>query len=136
MLPELTAGYDYFSFGIRGFGLKRVAFHYSTKSDLAEAPDQIKLSMGGALRTAQQGGKADDSSPMRGELRDVMEISDEDDSGTYRTMYTVAIGDTVHVLDFFKKKATSGISTPKVDLDRILRRLKKVREEHANEPKR
>lgn len=115
--------------------MKKIAFHYSTKADLAEAPDPIKTSMGGALRTAQQGGKSDDACQMKGELRDVMEISDQDTGGTYRTMYTVAVGDTVHVLDFFKKKATSGISTPKVDLDRILRRLKEVREKHANESK-
>ena len=87
--------------------------------------------MGGALRTAQQGGVSDDAVRMKGHLRDVFEVSETDDGGTYRAMYTLIVDDVVYVLDFFKKKAMSGISTPQVDLDRILRRLKKVRETHG-----
>jgi len=68
---------------------------------------------------------------MKGDLRDVMEVSDDDAAGTYRLTYTTKIGDIVYVLDYFQKKGTTGGATPKVDLDRILQRLKKAREKHA-----
>jgi phage-related protein len=89
--------------------------------------------MGGALRTAQQGGKSDLARPMRGDLRDVMEVRDNDEAGTYRLMYTTKIGANVFVLDFFQKKSKSGTATPKDILDRIRLRLKKAREIHAEE---
>jgi phage-related protein len=74
-------------------------------------------------------------SRMKGNLRDVIEIAVDDDSGdrTYRTTCTIKIGQVVYVLHAFQKKATSGISTPKRELDLIEQRLKTARkhyEEH------
>lgn len=105
----------------------------STKRDITEASASVRKTMGGAIRTAQRGGKSDLAKPMRGDLRDVMEMRDDDEAGTYRLMYTTKIGATVFVLDFFQKKSTSGTATPKVILDRIRLRLKKAREIYAEE---
>lgn len=70
---------------------------------------------------------------MRGDLRDVMEVRDDDEAGTYRLMYTTRIGAYVFILDFFQKKSKSGRATPTDALDRIRLRLKKAREIHAEE---
>jgi hypothetical protein len=48
----------------------------STRRDLVEAPAAVRKTMGGAIRTAQRGGKSDLASPMKGDLRDVMEVRD------------------------------------------------------------
>ena len=89
--------------------------------------------MGGAIRTAQQGGKSDLATPMRGDLRDVTEVRDDDEAGTYRLMYTTKIGGNLFILDFFRKKSKSGAATPQADLNRIRMRLKKAREIYAAE---
>jgi phage-related protein len=68
---------------------------------------------------------------MHGDLRDVMEVRDDDDAGTYRLMYTTKIGDVIFILHYFQKKSKSGDATPKHDLDLIRHRLKKAREEYA-----
>lgn len=102
----------------------------STKRDLAEAPQSVRRTMGSAIRTAQQGGMSTDAEPMKGDLRDVVEVRDHDEVGIYRLMYTTKIGDAVYVLDFFEKKGTAGGATPKVDLDRVRLRLKRAREQH------
>jgi len=49
---------------------------------------------------------------MKGNLRDVIEIAVDDDSGdrTYRTTCTIKIGEVVYVLHAFPKKATLGVS--------------------------
>lgn len=78
---------------------------------------------------------------MKGNLRDVIEIAVDDGSGdrTYRTTCTTRIGDIVYVLHAFQKKATSGVSTPKRELDPIEQRLKTARkhyEEHYGKKKR
>jgi len=49
---------------------------------------------------------------------------------TYRAVYTVKLADGVYVLHCFQKKSTSGIATPKPDMDLIHERLK-VAQEHA-----
>jgi phage-related protein len=103
----------------------------SIRTDLAGASEQVRQTMGGALRAAQNGEKSSDAKPMKGELREVMEVREDDEAGTYRLMYTTKIGDIVYVLDFFQKKSTKGIETPQADLDRILKRLKAVKERHA-----
>ena len=105
----------------------------STKKDLAEASDEIRKTMGGAIRTAQQGGKSDDAEPMKDDLRDVTEVRCHDENSIYRLMYTTKIGDSLYILDYFKKKGTTGGATAKADLDRIRLRLKKAREHHAEQ---
>jgi phage-related protein len=107
---------------------KRVVWLGSTQDDLREASETIRKTFGGAIRAAQEGSASDDASPMKGNLRDVTEVREDDDDGTtHRLMYTVKIGDDLYVLDLFKKKSTKGISTPQVDLDRIESRLKQAR---------
>lgn len=63
----------------------------STPEDLREQPESVRDFMGGALREAQEGGKADDAKPMKGKLRDVMEVPHDTVDGTLRLMYTVQI---------------------------------------------
>jgi phage-related protein len=100
----------------------------STLEDLREASEDVRETMGIALRVAQNGGKSDDAKPMHGVLREVTEISTQDESGAYRLMYAARLGSSIFVLDFFQKKSKSGISTPKADLDRIEARLKQARQ--------
>lgn len=42
----------------------------------------------------------------------------------YRALYTVKFKETVYVLHCFKKKSSSGIATPKPEIDLIKARLK------------
>jgi len=106
---------------------KRVVWLGSTLDDLSAASESVRKTMGGAIRAAQEGSKSDDAEPLKGNLREVIEVREYDDAGTWRLMYTVKIDDDVYVLDFFQKKSTKGIATPQVDLDRIEARLKQAR---------
>lgn len=44
----------------------------------------------------------------------------------FRAVYTVRVGDAVHVLHAFQKKSKSGIATPQPDVELIEKRLKAV----------
>jgi phage-related protein len=116
-------------------------FIASSKDDLSSFPPEVKFVTGYALRQIQQAKDHPDAKPMKGNLRDVIEITVDDDSGdrTYRTTCTTRIGNVVYVLHAFQKKATSGISTPKRELDLIEQRLKTARkhyEEHYGKKRR
>jgi phage-related protein len=54
----------------------------------------------------------------------VRELIFEDETGTYRAVYTVEFPDVIYELHAFKKKSRSGISTDKQDLDKVAARLR------------
>jgi phage-related protein len=111
---------------------KRLVWLASALKDLQRMPPEVRRVAGYALRVAQEGGHAEHAFRMTGDLRDVVEIAADDDSGksTFRVFYTSAIGDVVYVLDAIQKKSKRGIATPRADLDRIRKRLKAAREYH------
>jgi phage-related protein len=59
----------------------------------------------------------------------VLEMVDDFDGSTYRTVYTVRFKGAVYVLHAFQKKSTRGIATPKVELD-LVRQRYRAAEEH------
>lgn len=81
--------------------------------------------------TWQTGRKHDHAKPLRGfGPAGVLEVVESEDNGTYRAVYTVKLGNSVYVLHSFQKKSSSGIATPKPDVDLIRERLKAA-EAHA-----
>ncbi len=53
-----------------------------------------------------------------------MEVVESEANSTYRAIYTVKIAGSVYVLHCFQKKSTSGIATPKQEMDLVKDRLK------------
>jgi phage-related protein len=81
-----------------------------------------------ALVIAAEGSKADIAKPLKGMDGGVFEIALKHRGDAYRTIYAVQIGEDLWVIDAFQKKSKSGIKTPRVDIDRIKNRLKRLRE--------
>lgn len=80
---------------------------------------------------AQNGTKHPKAKPLRGfGGASVLEIVDEFDTDAYRAVYTVRFEEAVYVLHCFQKKSTSGIKTPKKDLDLVDSRLKEAQRRH------
>ena len=98
---------------------------------VATFPANVQDVMGYALHLAQCGKKAINAKPLTGfKGASVLEIIDNYDSDTYRTVYTVQFQGAVYVLHAFQKKSKKGISTPKNHIQLIEQRLKKAREYH------
>jgi len=103
----------------------------SSKKDLREFPAEVRREIGTALFWAEQGQLHPAAKPMKGYLRDVMEIVSDCEGDAFRAMYTTRIGDEVYVLHAFQKKSKKGIATPQHELDVIEGRLKAARQLHA-----
>jgi len=54
----------------------------------------------------------------------VYELAEDHRGDTFRAVYTVRVGDIVHVLYAFQRKSKSGIATPQPDVELIEKRLK------------
>jgi phage-related protein len=97
----------------------------SSKKDLQAMPDEVQDSFGYALHLAQTGAKHAHAKPLKGfGSAGVLEVVESEAGSTYRAVYTVKVAAVVYVLHCFQKKSTSGIATPKPDLDLIRDRLK------------
>lgn len=103
----------------------------SSKKDLQAMPDDVKDVFGFALHLAQSGSKHSHTKPLKGfGSAGVLEVVEDYQGDTYRAVYTVRIQEAVYVLHCFQKKSSTGIATPKPDIDKIRDRLKAA-EKHA-----
>lgn len=110
---------------------KRVRFWPSSVKDkMGKLDTEVAEHIAQALHDAKLGIKAASAKPFGEDKRlaKVMKIvKDAKDGNTYRGVYTIEFPEAIWVLDVFPKRATQGISTPKVDIERIIDHLKGLR---------
>ncbi len=114
---------------------KAVVWLGNSLEELRKFPDEVRDEMGYALYLAQMGDKYPNSKPLKGfKGAGVLEIVDNFDGDTYRTVYTVKLAGIVYVLHAFQKKSKKGIATPPKDIELIKKRLKLAIEIHKSKP--
>jgi phage-related protein len=107
--------------------LRPVIWVGSSRTDLCEFPDPVKVHMGYVLHVAQQGGKHADAKPLKGYGgAGVVEIVSDYRGDAFRAVYTVRLAGAVYVLHAFQKKSKKGRDTPKADMDLIDTRLREA----------
>lgn len=107
--------------------IKSLRWVGSAKKDLDAMPEDVQDTFGYALHLAQAGGKHGQAKPLKGfGGAGVLEIVEDYQRETYRAVYTIHFEKAVYVGHCFQKKSTTGIATPRPDLELIERRLKAV----------
>ena len=115
-----------------GTTAKPVRWIGSSRDDVRNFPEPVRLRIGGALWEAQIGRKAPWAKPLKGfGGSSVLEILDDHDGDAYRAVYTVRLAGVVYVLQAFQKKSKRGIATPRLEIALIQQRLKRAEEDHA-----
>ncbi|GLK94018.1 type II toxin-antitoxin system RelE/ParE family toxin [Achromobacter insolitus] len=104
----------------------------SAKKDFKKFPIEVQKDMGVALFVVQLGGKPVSAKVWKGLGPRVYELVDDYLGDTFRAVYTLRMGDAVHVLHAFQKKSKSGIATPQPDIELIEKRLKAVLARHES----
>lgn len=108
--------------------MKKLIWVGSSLEDLKGFPPPVCNSVGYALFLAQGGKRALHTKVLSGMGgANIIEIKENDPSGTYRLVYTVETEEYIFVLHAFQKKSKSGIATPKQEMDMVKRRLKESR---------
>lgn len=125
--PFDTAGSCQFWYNL---AMKPVLWVGSCLDDLRTFPDEVKSSMGFALRLAQAGGKHPSAKPLKGfGGAGVLEVVSDFDGSTYRAVYTVRLTHGIYALHAFQKKSTRGIKTSQHDIELIKQRLRAAEDE-------
>jgi phage-related protein len=103
---------------------KVVEWVASSKKDISAFPEEVRGVMGQALFDAQQGLKHPDAKPLKGfGGASILEIGDDFDGNTFRSVYTVKFAGVIYVRHAFQKKSKKGSATPGPDTDLIKSRL-------------
>lgn len=109
--------------------MKELIFAQDARKTIKTFPREVRHTVGQALRMAQRGDKHPSAKPLKGfGGAGVIEIFERSSDGTYRVVYATIIKDRVYVLHAFKKKSTSGIATPKHEIDLVKQRLREMKE--------
>ena len=98
----------------------------AARKEFEEFPGEAQHEM--LVAVAVEGGKADIVKPFKGVDGGAFEIALKHRGNAFRVIYAVQLGPDVIVVDAFQKKSKSGIKTPKVDVDRIKERIKRLKE--------
>lgn len=102
-----------------------------TKKEISAFPEDVKRVMGFCLNKLQEGAFDERIKPMTGNsaFRDarVVEIRDNFDGDTFRTMAAIKYPEALYVLHVFKKKSHRATATPQKEMDTILTRLADVK---------
>jgi phage-related protein len=85
--------------------MKGIVWIGSSKDDLLVFPPAVRREAGYQLDKVQRGEAPDDWRPMKTIGPGVREIRIRDEGGAFRVIYITQIGDSVHVLHCFQKKA-------------------------------
>jgi phage-related protein len=100
----------------------------AARKDFERLPADIQSDVLDALTIAAEGGKSDQAKPFKGVGAGVFEIALRYQGDAYRVLYAVRVGEDVWVLHAFQKKSKSGVKTPRMEVDLIHDRLKRLRE--------
>ncbi|MHB8755104.1 MAG: type II toxin-antitoxin system RelE/ParE family toxin [Candidatus Acidiferrales bacterium] len=104
--------------------LKPVRWIGTSLRDLRSFPREVRIDIGHALFTAQEGKTDPAAKPLKGfGGASVLEIVASHHGNAWRAVYTVRFQDAIYVLHVFQKKSTKGIATPTRETDLIKRRL-------------
>lgn len=104
----------------------------SSKKDLLGFPEEVRKDFGYAIDLVQLGEEPMSAKALKGfGGRGILEIVENHDGDTYRTVYTVRFADFVYVLHCFQKKSTRGIATPQREIELIRARLQAAEADYA-----
>jgi phage-related protein len=108
---------------VRG-DLKPVRWIGTSLRDLRSFPRPVRIDIGHALFTAQEGKMDPAAKPLKGfGGASVLEIVAAHHGNAWRAVYTVHFQDAIYVLHVFQKKSPKGIATPARQIELIKRRL-------------
>ncbi len=105
-----------------------VSWLKAARRDFEKFPEGARMVCLTALTIAAEGGKADIAKPLQGIGSGVLEIALPFKSDAFRVVYALQIGRDIWVIHAFQKRATTGMKTPRREIDLVKDRLKRLRE--------
>ena len=108
--------------------VRQISWVKAARKEFETFPEDVRSDMRDALTLAAEGGLSGKAKPFKGVDGGVFEIALRHRGDAFRAIYALRIGADIWVIHAFQKKSKSGIKTPKMEIDLIRDRLKRLRE--------
>ena len=108
---------------------RRISWIKGAAKDFEDFPNDVKHQMVRALRIAAHGETIEKVKPFKGHGSGVFEVALRYKGDAFRLIYDVQIGADIWVIHAFQKKSKAGIKTPKMEVDLIHERIKRLKEQ-------
>src|SRR5216684_6972031 len=100
----------------------------AARGDFEDFPDRARDRLLDALTVVAEGGMPAIAKPLKRFGSGVLELALSFRGDAFRVVYAVQLGADVWVIHAFQKKSKTGIRTPKLEIDLIATRLRRVKE--------
>ena len=108
--------------------LRIVSWIKAARKDFGDFPTKAQDKAFDALTIVADGGMPDIAKPLTGLGAGVLELAIKERGDAYRVVYALQLDDDIWVVHAFQKKSTSGIATPKHEIDVVRDRIKRLKE--------
>jgi phage-related protein len=108
--------------------LRTVSRIKAARKDLGDFPTKAQDKALDALTIVADGAMPDIAKPLTGLGSGVLELVIKERGDAYRIFYALQLDDDIWVVHAFQKKSTSGIATPKHEIDLVRDRIKRLKE--------
>lgn len=113
---------------IRPRDTRPISWIKAAQKDFAAFPANARKRASRALTLIAEGGKPEIAKPLTGLGAGVWELAIRERGDAWRVVYGLQIGTDIWVVHAFQKKSTSGIATPRPDIDLVRSRIKRLKE--------
>ncbi|MBV9566950.1 MAG: type II toxin-antitoxin system RelE/ParE family toxin [Hyphomicrobiales bacterium] len=100
----------------------------AAQKDFESFPREVQTDALDALAIAAEGGKSDNAKPFKGVHWGLFEIALKRRGDAFRVLYALKVGQDIWVIHAFQKKSKTGIKTPRIEVDLIKERLRRLKE--------
>lgn len=113
---------------VDGKNIRPIAWIKAARRDFEEFPKRAKDDLLDALSVAAQGAMPSIAKPLTGLGSGVFELALRYRGDAFRTVYAVQLAAELWVIHAFQKKSKTGTKTPKLEIDLVRERLKRLKE--------
>lgn len=111
-----------------GRATRPITWIKAAQRDFGEFPQGAKDDFLDALTVIAEGGKPGIAKPLAGLGSGVMELALRHRGDAYRVVYALQVAKEIWVIHAFQKKSTTGVKTPKAEIDLVIERLRRLKE--------
>lgn len=108
--------------------LRNVSWIKAARKSFDGFPEGAREQAADALTLIAEGDTPEIAKPLHGLGSGVWELAIKERGDAYRVVYALQLDDDIWVVHAFQKKSTSGIATPKHEIDLVRERIKRLKE--------
>jgi len=107
---------------------RQISWIKGARKDFSRFPQDARHRAEGALTAIAEGATSEIAKPLTGLGSGVWELALKSRGDAFRVVYALQLGEAIWVVHAFQKKSKKGTATPKMEIDLVKERIKRLKE--------